>query len=86
MSGPDESAVAMMRHALGYGKYDRNYYCASIPHEAWSKWTGLVLLGLATAGRKINDGRDQYFHVSGKGRAYLAKLDVPAPDGGKGET
>ena len=64
-------AVEMMRHALAR----QNAYCAERHTLEWSAWSGLVVLDLARAGKVINDGRDQYFHVTNRGRGYLAKLE-----------
>lgn len=46
----------------------RNYYCAEI-HDA--RLPALVQKGLMQAGRVINDGRDQYFHVTEAGAAAV---------------
>jgi hypothetical protein len=69
MTNDEESAVSMMAHAI-QGGY-RNHYCAEVVSPAWSQWCGLVVLGLARYGFRINDGRDQYFHVTDAGRAYV---------------
>lgn len=68
----DKNAVEMMRHAIGQG--GRNHYCAEKPSMEWSQWCGLVVIGLARFGLVINDGRDQYFHVTDRGREYLNEL------------
>lgn len=73
---PDASAIEMMRHAVS--RPHRNYYCAEVGGPEWSQWEGLVTLGLARAGFKINEQRDQYFHLTAEGRDYLRKLDGEA--------
>jgi hypothetical protein len=74
----EPSAVEMMRHAVGYP--GRNFYCCERHTMEWSQWSGLVNLGLALFGAVINDGQDQYFHVTPEGLAYLKKLDERKPD------
>lgn len=63
----------MMRHAVGWLR--RNYYCVPTDEPEFSQWTGLVILGLAKPGKLINDGRDQYFHVTTAGLEYLIKME-----------
>jgi hypothetical protein len=75
MTTAERHGVEMMRHATGW--LHRNAYCAERSSLEWSQWSGLVVLGLARFGAVINDGRDQYFHVTPMGVAYLAKLEAP---------
>lgn len=74
-SEPAEEAIDMMRHAVSHAS--RNFYCVEVNTMEWSQWIGLELLGLARAGVKINEGRDQYFHVTSSGLDYLARRTSP---------
>lgn len=67
-----KTAIDMMRHAVSHTS--RNYYCVEVNSMDWSQWMGLELLGLARGGVRINECRDQYFHVTPAGMAYLKKV------------
>ena len=66
----------MMRHAVSHA--GRNCYCAGRHTQEWGAWSGLVVLGLAQFGNLINDGCDQYFHVTDAGIEYLRKVGADA--------
>lgn len=74
----------ILRHALGLdpsGKDPRqgqrkaplepyrNHYCT---HDGDPKLEALVTLGLMERGRRLNDGRDRYYHVTEAGKAEAA--------------
>jgi hypothetical protein len=75
----ERKALEMMRHAVGW--LFRNAYCAERTSMEWAQWSGLVTLGLARFGPVINDGRDQYFHVTPMGISYLAKMEETVIEG-----
>lgn len=63
-----------MRHMLGATrertKRDhgfRNHYCTVIGSESYAMLLKMEAAGFVKAGRRINDGRDQYFHVTVEG-------------------
>ena len=68
----EKNTIDMMRHAVSHAS--RNYYCAEVNSMDWSRWMGLELLGLARGGVRINECRDQYFHVTPAGLDYLKKI------------
>jgi hypothetical protein len=72
--------LELLRHAIGADKRGavfawRNQFCVTVDEEHESpnevQWCLLVGLGLAYAGRTINDGSSRYFHVSEAGLAFL---------------
>ena len=72
----NRTALEMMRHTVSHA--GRNCYCAERLTQEWGAWSGLVVLGLAQFGNLINDGRDQYFHVTDAGIEYLRKVGADA--------
>jgi len=72
----NRTTLEMMRHAVSHA--GRNYYCAPRHTQEWGAWSGLVVLGLAQFGNLINDGCDQYFHVTDAGIEYLRKVGADA--------
>jgi len=76
----------ILSHSLGLNYSNtptRNYFCAGInPANAdTSEVQRLVDLGLMRAGKVINDGQDQYFHVTDFGASHvgasLKALQIP---------
>lgn len=66
--------LATVQHALGIDEYRpkqqwgfRNYYCAAPDDKQMER---LIHLNLLTAGRKINEGQDQYFYVTQAGARF----------------
>ena len=72
----NRTTLEMMRHAVSHA--GRNYYCAERHTQEWGWWSGLVVLGLAQFGNLINDGCNQYFHVTDAGIEYLRKVGADA--------
>lgn len=63
-----------MRHALGLGTSKvefRNYYCVDVGSKDADFLNQMVTEGLLSAGNKINDGHDQYYHVTVGGKVWL---------------
>ena len=68
----------LLSHTLGAGGRNpgyRNYYCAEINggpgYDVHQFLMAMVADGLMEAGRIINDGRDQYFHATKDGAAFI---------------
>ena len=74
---PTNEELDIIRHALtgGTGREYRNHYCAAVEPGDLDHLMilDMVRRGLMKAGRTINDGRAQYFHVTEEGRAALAR-------------
>lgn len=73
MNTPNQ--LNILCHSLGIkddgsGKDYRNHYCIPIDFESkdLTEIRDLVARGLMAAGSKLNEGRDQYFHVTDAGR------------------
>ena len=72
---PDLTAkqLELMQHALGYFRESppgwRNHFCATAGSPDDLAWRGLCDLGLAEAGRPINDGGMNVYHVTEAGKA-----------------
>lgn len=69
-----EEYTEIIRHALGLDLYRsksllgfRNYYCTVVGTSEFAVLKSMVQAGLMREGVKINDGRDQYFHVTEAG-------------------
>jgi hypothetical protein len=70
---PTAEQLLIMRHALGISEdetvfpsvFKRNHYCAA---KGYPPMVGLIEMSMVDCGRKINEGRDQYFHVNTKGQ------------------
>lgn len=63
--------VEHLRHMLGatrdHAKTShgfRNHFCAEIGFRDHDDMVAMQALGLVTAGRKINNDKDQYFHAT----------------------
>ena len=75
-----KNQIHILSHSLGlnYNNHPtRNSFCAGVdPGNAdTADCRRLVDLGLMRAGKVINDGRDQYFHVTDFGASHVgAKL------------
>lgn len=63
--------LAMLTHAVGWPRLQRNGYCANATGDDALMWWTMVGLGLAKPGLLINDGRDRYFTVTPAGVAML---------------
>lgn len=68
-------AKEIIRHAIGVGGGDpgyRNHCCAEVGAEDYQRLKIMEEKGLVREGRKINEGRDQYFHVTLAGCEFAA--------------
>ena len=66
-------AREMIRHALGLNYKDkpfRNHYCAVIGGADWQLIQTCVAEELMFSGEVVNEGQDQYFHVTEKGKLF----------------
>ena len=78
MMKPTGEQISMMRHALGIPDdatscsmlFSRNYYCSATEDPPL---VGLCEMGLMHRGRMINEGRDQYFHVTDEGQTEVRR-------------
>jgi hypothetical protein len=74
----------ILQHSLGCdkfgrGKLYRDYYCVGLTNDkTLADIQALVALGWMRPGHKINEGRDQYFHVTQLGISAM-KGHSPAP-------
>lgn len=66
--------VELLTHMLGAGFHIRkrqhgyrNHFCAAIGGAHYVAMIEMEAAGLVTAGHKINDGGDQYFHATREG-------------------
>lgn len=73
--------LEIIKHALGknypqqykHRNYYRNFYCTEIEGSEYSLLQEMVKEGLMKEGVKINQDKDQYFHVTEKGVEYINK-------------
>jgi hypothetical protein len=77
----DKERIHILRHSLGldesgHGREYRNY-CECLP--ACSAIASLVADGLMYAGYRINQGQDQYFHVTEAGKQEALRNVEPLP-------
>jgi hypothetical protein len=72
--------MRLLRHSLGLKDAvlsadddQRNHYCANVDVNCstHNDLMDMAELGLLEIGQTINEGRHQYFHVTGKGKALL---------------
>ena len=76
--------VELIQHSTGANpeRYDkskhgfRNHFCAAVGSEDHATMKDMVEAGLMEEGRKLNEGRMQYFHATKEGcrAAGLSKL------------
>jgi hypothetical protein len=82
----------ILQHSLGADKYGRNHedvrggpyyrehYCAGLENaEVMGDILYLVSQGWMVAGRKLNEGRDQFFHVTEAGIAAMLNASPQPP-------
>ncbi len=67
----DSRHKELLTHMLGAGEHIcktkhgyRNYFCAEIGGSDYGTMIEMERIGLVVAGRKINLGRDQFFHAT----------------------
>lgn len=80
----DPHHLEILTHMLGAGAHVkrsshgyRNHFCAEIDGDDFKTLVAMQSLGIVSPGRKINDGRDQYFHATRAG-CEAAGLSKPA--------
>jgi len=82
----------ILQHSLGADKFGRNhedvrrgpyyrdYYCAGLENnKIMGDILYLVSMGWMRAGHKLNEGRDQYFHVTEAGRIAMLNASPKPP-------
>lgn len=82
----DELKKHILFHSLGldengHGNMYRNYHCVSVEFETKELFSirEMERDGLMREGNRINDGRDQYFIVTDKGKNLARGLITPLP-------
>ena len=87
----------ILQHSLGADKYGqaddgnraqfyRDYYCVGLHESATlANINDMVARGWMRAGYKINEGRDQYFHVTQLGISAMRGHSPKAPKPTKGQ-
>ena len=82
----------ILQHSLGADKYGRNHeevrggpyyrdhYCTGVEDSAiMADLLDLVSQGWMRAGHKLNEGRDQFFHVTEAGRIAMLEASPKPP-------